>query len=224
MYVTLRRNPALLAGVLLVALNSQIVAAAAPTPIERARELVDEVRNASYPELVGVRIQIRELSSESDYFRSRPDLVRTMLPARMRYVIFVNPRVFALGAPDDGVRAIVAHELGHMVYYRRGCRLRLLGLARLARSGFRQRFERWADLQAISRGYADGLKTYREWLYRHVPAKSLAEKHRDYYSPQDIDAIEDAAEGHADRFDAWLRHVPVDTGGLSEPTKPGLAP
>ncbi len=34
-----------------------------------------------------------------------------------------------------------------------------------------------------------GLKEYRQWLYQHVPAKALAEKKRDYLTPEEIDAL-----------------------------------
>jgi hypothetical protein len=37
--------------------------------------------------------------------------------------------------------------------------------------------------------YARGLMQYRVWLYRHVPARALAEKKRDYLSPEEIEAV-----------------------------------
>ncbi len=178
------------------------------TTLGRARRVVEEVRAASYPELRDADIQIREFASKSDYFQCRPDLRRAVVGRKMRYIVFVNPRVFELGAPEAGVRAIVAHELGHVLYYRRGCRLRLLGLTRLVSSGYRARFERWADLQALSRGHAEGLKAYRRWLYTNVPASRLDEKRRDYFSPEEIDAIETAAKDRPQLYDAWRRHVP----------------
>jgi len=43
-------------------------------------------------------------------------------------------------------------------------------------------------LEAIKRGYGEGLKEYRLWLYGAVPAKSLPGKRKDYLSPEEIDA------------------------------------
>jgi len=40
------------------------------------------------------------------------------------------------------------------------------------------------------RGYSQGLKQYRIWLYEHVPQSSLREKKRDYLSPDEIDALQ----------------------------------
>jgi hypothetical protein len=129
--------------------------------------------------------------------------------SRMRYLVFVNPKVFELGAPDDVVRAIVAHELAHILYFKKRNRMQLLGLMRLTSKGFTRRFERWADLTAISRGYAEGLKNYRMWLYQHIPASRLAEKRRNYFSPEEIDAILDATRMHPELFAYWLDHVPM---------------
>jgi hypothetical protein len=64
----------------------------------------------------------------------------------MRYVILVNSAAELLTAPEEGRRAIVAHELAHVAYYARGNRLRLLGLLRFLCKGFREQFEKTADM------------------------------------------------------------------------------
>jgi hypothetical protein len=200
--------PTVLAIALAVIAAAAPAARAADTAVERTRRIVDEVRAASYPELRGADIQVRAFESRSDYFRSRFDYRRYLAPTSMRYVVFVNPRVYRLGAPDDAVRAIVAHELAHVLFYRQRSRLHLLGLVRLSGSGYRQRFERRADLVALSRGYGDGLKAYRAWLYAHVPAKSLDEKRRDYFSPDEIAAIAAAAKDRPELYGAMMERVP----------------
>lgn len=100
-------------------------------------------------------------------------------------------------APEDGVKAILAHELSHVVYYTRGKRIRLVGLVRLASGGYRSKFERGTDVEAIRRGYGDGLKEYRRWLYQAVPAKALRGKKKDYLSPEEIDAAVALRSGSA---------------------------
>jgi hypothetical protein len=108
----------------------------------------------------------------------------------MHYVIRVNSAATILGAPDEGKRAIIAHELAHVAYYANGNRLRLLGLIRLPSKGFRERFEKRADLEALQRGYAQGLKQYRIWLYQHVSTGVLQEKRRDYLTPEEIEVMQ----------------------------------
>ncbi|HMX29306.1 MAG TPA: M48 family metalloprotease, partial [Blastocatellia bacterium] len=132
--------------------------------ISRVRRIVEEVRAASYPELKTAEIEINLFDSPSDYFQTRFTFTSYLFRNRLRYVLRVNRKLFSAGTPEDGVRAILAHELGHIVYYRTRNRLALLGLTRLACRDFAARFERGTDLEAIARGYGEGLKSYRLWL------------------------------------------------------------
>ena len=184
-------------------------AEAASRALDRARVLVNELISTSYPELKGTAIQIKLFESKSDYFKARFGIPQFFF-GRMQYLVFVNPRVFDQGAPDAGVRAILAHELGHVLYFRTRNRLKLLGLVRLASKASTHRFERWADLQAISRGYGEGLKAYRQWVYRNIPASKLAAKRLTYFSPDEIDAILVASRVRPDLLAYWLKHVPLN--------------
>jgi hypothetical protein len=46
--------------------------------------------------------------------RANFDIKRCLLARRMEYFILVNPRLVLLQAPEDGIRAIAAHELAHI--------------------------------------------------------------------------------------------------------------
>jgi len=170
--------------------------------------LVDQVISASYPELNGADIRIELFHSRSDYFKTRFGIPQFFF-ARMRYLVFVNPRMLELQAPEAGVRAIIAHELAHVVYFKKRNRMQLLGLARLTSKRFTAEFERRADLKAISLGYGEGLKEYRRWLYGNIPASKLAEKQRNYFSPDEIDAILSAMRTRPELLKYWLKHVPL---------------
>jgi Zn-dependent protease with chaperone function len=176
--------------------------------LDRASLLLNEIKAASYPELRGADFQVKLFESQSDYFRARFAVPHFLTGRRMRYIVFVNAAVFTRRAPEEGVRAILAHELAHVLYFKGRNRLQLLGLVRLASKGFTARFERWADLQAIARGYGEGLKAYRKWLYQNIPAKNVREKKRDYFSPEEVDAIVSAAQRRPELLAYWLGHVP----------------
>ncbi|MFY9608808.1 MAG: hypothetical protein WAU45_09370 [Blastocatellia bacterium] len=176
--------------------------------VNRTRKLVDEVIAASYPEFKNSNIRIKPFRSRSDYFKARFGLPQYFF-ARMRYLVFVNPRVFELECPEAGVRAIIAHELAHVVYFKRRNRVRLVGLVRLKSKQFSAEFERRADLNAIALGYGEGLKEYRHWLYSNVPASKLAEKRRDYFTPDEIDAILSASRTRPELLAYWFKHVPL---------------
>src|SRR5262249_24884092 len=123
--------------------------------LERMRSIVDELIASSYPELRGVEIHLSLFNNDTDYFRTRFGIPQFLFGRRMRYLIRVNPEVGLHHAPEAGLRSILAHEMAHILYFKAGNRARLLGLARLASNGFTARFERWTDLQAISRGYGE---------------------------------------------------------------------
>jgi len=195
-------------------LAASVQSADVKAAVERTSRLASEIKDAAYPELRGAEIEVRPFESRSDYFRARFAFGRYFMGRRMRYVLFVNAGVYTRQAPDAGVRAIIAHEMAHVLYYRRRNRLRLLGLVRLASKGFTARFERWADLQAIARGYGEGLKSYRQWLYRNVPASRIEEKKRDYFSPEEIDAIQAAVRERPELLPYWLKHVPGNLGEI----------
>ena len=84
--------------------------------LARTRELVAEIKKASFPELSETIVQVELFSSESDYFVTRLSVARFLSGRRIIFLLKVNPKVFALAAPEEGLRAIIAHELGHVVW------------------------------------------------------------------------------------------------------------
>ena len=72
------------------------------------------------------------------------------------------------------------------------------------------KFERGADLEAIHRGFGDGLKTYRTWVYAHIPPGKLQQKLRNYFSPEEITAIQVKLREQPDLFQYWSLHVPTN--------------
>src|SRR5881397_297847 len=72
------------------------------------------------------------------------------------------------------------------------------------------KFERRTDLEAIHRGYGDGLKSYRTWVYSHIPPNKLPEKLHNYFSPEEIAAIQMKLREQPDLFAYWRKHVPTN--------------
>ncbi len=168
-----------------------------------------KARASSYPELVQVQMSLQEFHSTSDYFRTRFSLPRFFFLMPMRYSVQVNPDLFSQGAPQDGVCAILAHELAHVAALSHGNRIRRFNLIRLMSAGYTRRFERKTDLEAIRRGYGDGLKVYRTWVYAHIPPEKLAEKRRRYFSAEEIERIQQVSLRDPSRFVEWSRQVPM---------------
>jgi len=177
--------------------------------IDAAGAAMREVKAKSFPELARVDLRVGSFHSPYDYFRTRFSLSRFLLLRQMRYFVDVNPAVFKHQAPPDGVCAILAHELMHVVSLSRGNRIRRFGLARLLSKRHTLKFERGADLGAIHRGYGNGLKSYRVWLYPHIPPSKLQQKLHNYFSPEEISAIQKDLQERPDLFEYWSEHVPT---------------
>jgi hypothetical protein len=176
--------------------------------IATVRPEIQRVGRSSFPELVHIDLRVRAFRSQSDYFRTRFSWSRFLLLMQMRYFVDVNPALLQRQAPSNGTCAIVAHELVHVASLSRGNRIRRLGLIRLISERYTVKFERGADLEAIHRGYGDGLKVYRTWVYNHIPPDELRRKLRTYFSPEEIEAIQMKLLEQPDRFEYWKQHVP----------------
>lgn len=169
-----------------------------------------KVRASSFPELDHVDLRVRAFHSQSDYFRARFSWSRFLLMMPMRYFVDVNPALSQKEAPSDGVCAILAHELAHVVSLSRGHRIRRLSSIRLISKQYTVEFERGADLEAIHRGYGQGLKAYRTWVYTHVPPGKLQQKLQNYFSPEEITAIQVKLREKPNLFQCWSRHLPTN--------------
>src|SRR5215213_9827238 len=138
------RKAAMVLLTIWLALTVETMAAAQASTdvIGRVRRVVEEVQAASYPELKDAKIEIKFFDSSSDYFQTRFTFTSFLFKKRLHYLLRANRDLFADGVPEDGLRAILAHELGHVLYYKSRNRIALLGLVRLVCKGFTARFER----------------------------------------------------------------------------------
>ncbi len=182
--------------------------------IQKTREIVREVIEKSYPELKNKQIEIKAFKSESDYFQARFSFFKYLTFQKMRYVIFVNPKVFERSQPSTGIQSIIAHELAHILYYAERNRFELLGLVKLSSKAWVRKFERRADLESIARGYGGGLIEYRKWLYQNVPPKKLEEKKRNYFSPEEIELMLEMLKQKPALIEYWRKNVPFERKDL----------
>ena len=168
-------------------------------PIEKENIacLVDELIYSSYPELVDAyrsgRIEINEFRSNRYFLKTSISKGKfSTSNARRAYSIDVNPIIFSTNqSPTDspslgGIQGILSHELEHLVDYENGSRIDLIGIgAKLVFDP--SQYERDTDLRAFERGYASGIKSYREWIYRRLSTRALKKKKKRYYTPEEID-------------------------------------
>lgn len=190
--------------------TSAQISDAKKSAIKATEKIASEILPNSYPEIKSRKIRYKTFESDSNFFKARFSYGRFLTFQRMRHLIYVNPKVFKQGAPEKGIQAILAHELAHVLYYTKKNRLELLGLASLMSKSFTQKFERKADLEAISRGYGEGLIIYRRWLYKNIPQKKLMEKKRNYFSPEEIELMIDVLKSQPKKIGDWKKKVPLN--------------
>jgi hypothetical protein len=176
---------------------------------------VNDIRRASFPQLERADITIYDLHSDFDYLQAR-FTVSSFFSRKLRYMILFNSEAIRRQVPAEGLRAIVAHELAHINYYESQSRMGLLSLAGILFPSFAARFERKADLDAIALGYGPGLETYRTWLYRNIPRQAEAEKRRDYYTPEQIEALLQAEIKHPGIMNRFRRCIPRNLAEITE--------
>lgn len=147
---------------------------------------------ASFPELAGLTLELREAGGSFDFFSA--SVSKPWRPRAERvYVLRVSRRLFDAPPEREAVRAILAHELAHLAGFSNmtGRQLAWLGLrySISGEGGFAARYERATDAEAIRRGFGPGLKLYRRWLYSRLGAVDAARKRKLYYTPEEIDAM-----------------------------------
>ena len=141
------------------------------------------------PSLDEVQVDMVAMTSATDGFTTGPDLTTLDRPGpERRYIVRFNTLVFETPPPAGGTAAILAHELQHAVDYTEMDGDELLDFALRYAEGDIAAYERETDEVVLEAGCASGLKAYREWLYQQVDAETEANKRRDYYTPDEIDA------------------------------------
>jgi len=177
--------------------------------------LIRDVRQGSFPQLASADIEVYDLRSDFDYLQAR-FTVSSFFTRKLRYMILFNSDAILRQVPAEGLRAIVAHELAHINYYESQSWMGLVSLVGLLLPSFTARFERKADLDAIALGYGPGLEIYRTWLYRNIPREAEGEKKRDYYAPQEIEALLQAETKHPGIMSKFRRCIPRNLGEITQ--------
>ena len=188
---------------------AQIVGAQLDSVV-KTKKMIEEVARQSFPEIKLHKIRVKTFESRKSFFKARYSVWRYATFQRMRHLVFVNPGAFERKLPEQAFRSIVAHELAHVSYYTRKNRFELLGLLRLMNSEAEAGFERKADLEAIARGYGEGLIEYRDWLNEQLTKVESAKKSRTYFTSEEIRLVIRALAEKPGLMERWKRDVPRD--------------
>ncbi len=172
------------------------IPAAEPVRTEAGLEdLLRATRDAAWPELAGYTLAV-ESYTDLAYFRAlvSPDTLGEDDPRARTYLIQYDPIVLSDPPAASALAAVLVHELGHVHDYVAMTPEELLDFGLwyatedAMTSDTLRDYERATDEAALTRGCADGLSAMRTWIYDHSTEEVEAEKRRNYYSPEEIQA------------------------------------
>jgi len=160
-----------------------------PASPEQLSELLDLARASAHPDLGEVAVDLDVMESDSDYFVANLDLSTfASPPEERRYLVFYNSLLFDDPPSYAAIGAILVHELKHVADYTQMDAEELAEFAVWYAQGDIAEYERETDEYALQVGCGPGLIEYREWLYARIDDETRAEKERDYYTPDEIEA------------------------------------
>jgi hypothetical protein len=169
-----------------------LLLACAPLRAGTVESALRETVETAYPELEGLRLELRSFEDDEFYFQARVDAWTVWKPARERtYAIYVHPELRRDPPPPKALRAVLAHELEHVLGYAKMSRWELLRLAFAYAFGNEAKiahYERATDARVVDRCLGSGLAAYKRWAFDRLPESSRAKRARRYLSIAEIEA------------------------------------
>lgn len=157
---------------------------------EQILQIVEQLIPKHFPTLIddykGNRIKIREFDSDSYFLKTFFKLGHILKEKRI-YFLDINTKLYNCAPAKIALDAILAHELKHIEDYKDSNSLQLIKLGlKMVRKKSRSKYERATDYHIMSQGMAEGIKEYRNWIYKRLSKKALKKKKCYYYTPGEI--------------------------------------
>lgn len=153
--------------------------------------LLEDLVENSFPNLSGKKIEFVEFKSTVQYFKSsiRISTIRKN-PGARSYVLHLNPRIYRGDLNLLTVQAAMAHELVHLEDFSKMGKSELTFFLSRYKGDFKHKYERLADLQTLSLGFAPGLKAWRGWTTSRMPASVGHKKKSHFLTVEEIESWE----------------------------------
>jgi len=152
-------------------------------------EVAGAIAYSAFPELKDVEIDMVLINGGAP-MESRPELLTLFGPRKnRRYVVLLNNEqpsyfepILLRSLPFDAQVGILAHELGHIVYYDQLNTLQLAkwGLEYLRNDDFRAKHERTTDLMPVYHGLGSQIYQYAYFVRRDSTCKAFYEEDKDF--------------------------------------------
>ena len=152
-------------------------------------EIAGAIAFSAFPELKDVEIKMVLINGGAP-MESRPEIATLFGPRKnRRYLVLLNNEqpsyfepILLRSLPFDAQVGILAHELGHVVYYEQ---LNLLqfgkwGIDYLQSDDFRARHERSTDLMPVYHGLGSQIYQYAYFVRKDSTCKAFYEEGKDF--------------------------------------------
>ncbi|MBL4656891.1 MAG: hypothetical protein JKX73_02740 [Flavobacteriales bacterium] len=162
-------------------------------------ELATLIALSKYPELKGLRLDIRYRKIKTT-MEARPTVLSVFRrKAKRRYVVVINSKEGKLGkaslknVPFNAQIGVLAHEFAHIRMYNTKNVFGLIGIAisYSISKKYREKFEKENDRETISRGYGWQVYHFTHYILNEtdVSEKYKKYKRRIYYEPKELEEI-----------------------------------
>lgn len=155
---------------------------------QRALSVIDRLTSTSFPELKGIPFELKRIKNPAVFLGTDIGIASVFSGPR-EYVLYLNTTLETQPISDLAFEGIMAHELIHFSDYEKmnALQLTVFYAQYLMSDDFVAEYERKTDLQAFERGYAIGIKAFRNWLYEQISEEDKGIKENNYYTPEQID-------------------------------------
>ena len=154
---------------------------------------VDSLIESDFRDLLEIDIQLSAVTKSTDtvFFETYVKATTIFLPAKYRtYHLLANKALVENRPSEEALKAILAHELTHILDYTNKGTLELIELDRqYGDDSFRRTYERDVDRRTVELGYGLGLSEYRYWLYSEIADdEKISVKRFIYMTPDEIES------------------------------------
>jgi hypothetical protein len=152
-------------------------------------EVAGAIAYSAYPELSDVEIDMVLVNGGAP-MESRPEIATLLGPRKdRRYLVLLNNEqpsyfepILLRSLPFDAQVGILAHELGHIVYYEQLNIFQIAkwGLEYLRSDDFRAKHERTTDLMPVYHGLGSQIYRYAYFVRRDSTCRAFYEQGKDF--------------------------------------------
>lgn len=176
---------------------------------EEILTIVNSILNKNFEVLLPAykdgRLKIREFENDEYFLKTMFKLSHILKKTRV-YYLDINKKLYNCAPNKEALTAILAHELQHIDDYQKSKTFGLIRLGiKMVGKKSRSKYERSTDFRVMEMGYSEGIKGYRNWIYKRLDEKGLKTKKCYYYTPHEIDLYQEGQRDFSNYYKEFCK-------------------